>query len=101
MSRRDGMGPMGLGALTGRGSGLCTGTGARGGTGQGCGFGRGFGRGGGGSLGSESLRYLLELLPSYARSWNQGPRATPSASRVLASRRSTYASVTSSGRSRG
>ncbi len=54
MPRRDGSGPMGAGAMTGRGFGFCTGFNAanygagRGmGSGFGCrrGFGRGFGRG--------------------------------------------------------
>ena len=61
MPRRDGTGPMGLGAMTGRGAGYCAGygfsrpmnpVGGRGGAfgfgrglGIGCGYGRGFGRG--------------------------------------------------------
>lgn len=57
MPRRDGTGPMGLGAMTGRGLGACTGVNApvyggfgfgwrRGvGRGFGCGFGRGWGLG--------------------------------------------------------
>jgi hypothetical protein len=50
MPRRDGTGPMGMGAMTGRGLGVCTGVNApiygRGfGRGLGLGFGRGFGFG--------------------------------------------------------
>lgn len=58
MPRRNGTGPMGLGPMTGRGAGNCSGygfsrsmnpVGGRGGfgfgRGFGCGFGRGFGRG--------------------------------------------------------
>ena len=63
MPRRDGTGPTGAGAMTGRGLGACTGAeavnygGGRGrgiGLGRGCGrgFGRGFGRGLGQGYGS-------------------------------------------------
>jgi len=50
MPRRDGTGPLGMGAMTGRGLGVCTGVNAPiygGWFGGGCGrgFGRGFGRG--------------------------------------------------------
>lgn len=50
MPRRDGTGPMGMGAMTGRGIGVCTGVNVPvygGWVGRGCGrgFGRGFGRG--------------------------------------------------------
>ena len=54
MPRRNGTGPMGTGAMTGRGYGLCTGgdvmkndagIGLRLGFGCGCGLGRGIGRG--------------------------------------------------------
>jgi len=50
MPRRDGTGPMGAGAMTGRGLGPCAASGAvQYGAGLGlacrCGFGRGFGRG--------------------------------------------------------
>lgn len=43
MPRRDGTGPMGAGAMTGRGFGLCAGGTAVRGLGFGCGRGRGFG----------------------------------------------------------
>ncbi len=42
MPGRDGTGPMGAGAMTGRGLGVCTGVND---PGYGAGFGRGFGRG--------------------------------------------------------
>jgi hypothetical protein len=46
MPGRNGTGPMGQGAMTGRGLGYCTGNNtAVYGRGAGCGFGRGFGRG--------------------------------------------------------
>lgn len=46
MPRRDGTGPMGMGAMTGRGLGVCTGVNAPiYGRGFGRGCGRGFGRG--------------------------------------------------------
>ncbi|NLN87139.1 MAG: DUF5320 domain-containing protein [Syntrophomonadaceae bacterium] len=60
MPRRDGTGPMGMGAMTGRGQGVCTGVnapayggwaGRGGGRGCGRGFGRGLGRGQGPGLG--------------------------------------------------
>ncbi|HPX86142.1 MAG TPA: DUF5320 domain-containing protein [Candidatus Hydrogenedentes bacterium] len=68
MPGRDGTGPCGKGALTGRGAGGClrdgrgmaarrgagSGRGMRGGMGFGCGFGRGFGRGFGLSSETES-----------------------------------------------
>ena len=56
MPRGDGTGPMGMGAMTGRGLGLCSGVNAPlygRGFGRGCqrGFGRGFGRGLGAGFG--------------------------------------------------
>jgi len=56
MPRRDGTGPMGRGAMTGRGLGFCTGVNAVGygaglGRGYGAGLGRGYGRGMGCGMG--------------------------------------------------
>ncbi|MDD4843504.1 MAG: DUF5320 domain-containing protein [Anaerotignum sp.] len=48
MPRRDGTGPMGMGAKTGRGAGFCTGLATKENLGGfGCGFGCGFGKGNG------------------------------------------------------
>lgn len=56
MPRQDGTGPMGMGSMTGKGRGTCTGVNASGygaGFGRGCGrfSGRGFGRGSGRGFG--------------------------------------------------
>ena len=69
MPRRDGTGPVGLGAMTGRGLGACIGTDAVHsvtdygmGLGRGCrrGFGRGFGRGF--AVNQTSSKSRMELL---------------------------------------
>lgn len=69
MPRRDGTGPIGYGAMTGRGLGPCAGARAVGNAGfrmgPGLGFRRGFGRGFGGNvdvsqISSETQKELLE-----------------------------------------
>jgi hypothetical protein len=65
MPRRDGTGPMGQGAMTGRGLGVCTGVNAGGagyglgrGQGRGRGFGMGFGYGAGLAYGCRRVFWL-------------------------------------------
>lgn len=66
MPGRDGSGPMGFGAMTGKGFGACTGvSAARGGVGFGFGLGRGCRRGAGGGYGAGFGRgFGLEQNPA-------------------------------------
>jgi len=77
----DRTGPMGMGAMTGRGMGLCGGYATSGymqpGWGYGGGFGRGFGRGRGGGGGGRGFRnrFYATGVPGWA--WGQGAPAVP------------------------
>ena len=83
MPAGDGTGPRGMGPMTGRGAGYCTGYGAPGYTnpmpGRGFGMGWGRGRGGGGGRGWRNMYYATGL-PGWARygyapAWGAPPAA--------------------------
>ena len=86
MPAGNGTGPMGMGPMTGRGLGYCTGYGAPGyvnpAPGRGLGFGRGRGWGGGGR--GWRNQYYATGLPGWARAgyapgWAYGPYGPPMA----------------------
>lgn len=74
MPRGNGMGPMGMGPMTGRAAGSCAGNGKPGvaglGAGLGCGFGRGRGGGGGFGRGFRN-RFFASGLPGWMRAIDQ------------------------------